>query len=166
MRAFIGIDPGLSGGLALIGEDGALIQAVPMPRLQGSSGPLDMYAIKEWFAWTKRSYSVSAAIERVSVRPKEGIRSALTTGTNWGFIKGMLIAISARHEEPTPQQWKKELGLPKRPGSERKLAKQDAVVLANRLFPGIDLTPGRKRVPHDGMADAVLIAEYARRKLS
>ena len=33
------------------------------------------------------------------------------------------------------------------------------------MFPEMDLMPGKKRVPHDGLADAVLVAEYARRKL-
>ena len=78
----------------------------------------------------------------------------------------MLVAIGARYVEPTPHAWKKALGLPKRSGKERKQGKEDAVVLATQLFPGINLTPGKKRVPHDGMADAVLIAEYARRTLA
>ena len=165
MRVFVGIDPGLSGGLAAIDGVGRIVDVMPMPRLNGSSGPLDMHAIKSWFSTLKKRGDVVAALERVSARPGEGVKSTLTAGVNWGFLKGMLIAISARHSEPTPQQWKKELGLPKRTGKERKQAKQDAIALATQLFPGIDLTPGRRRVPHDGMADAVLVAEYARRRL-
>ena len=165
MTIYIGIDPGLSGGLAAITNGGDIVTVIPMPRVDGSAGPLDTEAIKAWFAEAKKGRTVCAAIERASVRPKEGIRSALTTGMNWGFLKGMLVAVGARHQEPTPQQWKKSLGLPKRPGAERKKAKQDAVVLATQLFPGINLKPGKTRVPHDGMADAVLIAEYARRTL-
>ena len=166
MRVFVGIDPGLTGGLAALTEEGEIVDVIPMPRLGGSTGPLAFNDIKLWFAGIKNGHTVYAAIERVSVRPREGVRSVLTIGTNWGFLKGMLVAIGAKHEEPTPQQWKKALGLPKRTGAERKKGKQDAAVLATQLFPGINLTPGRKRVPHDGMADAVLIAEYARRKLS
>ena len=166
MSVFVGVDPGLTGGLALISEAGDVIKATPMPRLNGSTGPLDTNAIKAWFSGAKGAGRVYAALERVSVRPKEGVKSTLTAGINWGFIKGMLVAIGAKHVEPTPQQWKKLLGLPKRPGSERKKAKEDAVAMAMQLFPGVCLTPGRKRVPHDGMADALLVAEYARRLLS
>lgn len=165
-RVFVGIDPGLTGGLAAISEEGQIVDITPMPRLGGSTGPLCFYDIKVWFSGIRNGHTIYAAIERASVRPKEGVRSVLTIGTNWGFLKGMLVAIGAKHEEPTPQQWKKALGLPKRAGAERKKGKEDAAVLATQLFPGINLTPGRRSVPHDGMADAVLIAEYARRTLS
>ena len=165
MRVFIGIDPGMTGGLAAVNEGGSLLSVIPIPRLKGSTGPQDYHAIKEWFASMKKLGRVEAALERVSVRPGEGVKSTLTAGTNWGFLKGMLVAIGASYVEPTPQTWKKTLSLPKRSGKERQKGKEDAAVLATQLFPGIDLTPGRKRIPHDGMADAVLIAEYARRTL-
>ena len=166
MRVYVGCDPGMTGGLAAVDQEGVLISVIPIPRVHGSTGPQDYHAIKEWFASIKKMGKVEAALERISVRPGEGVKSTLTAGTNWGFLKGMLVAIGARYVEPTPQAWKKVLGLPKRSGKERKKGKEDAVVLATQLFPGIDLTPGRKRIPHDGMADSVLIAEYARRKLS
>jgi hypothetical protein len=166
MRVFVGIDPGMTGALAAVGEKGELLSVIPIPRVNGSTGPQDYHAIKEWFSSVKKRGKVEAALERVSVRPGEGVKSTLTAGTNWGFLKGMLVAIGARYVEPTPQTWKKALSLPKRSGADRKKGKEDAAVLATQLFPGIDLTPGRKRIPHDGMADAVLIAEYARRTLS
>lgn len=165
MRVYVGLDPGMTGGLAAVSESGELLSVAAMPRVNGSTGPQDYHAIKEWFVSVKKLGKVEAALEKISVRPGEGVKSTLTAGTNWGFLKGMLVAIGARYIEPTPQSWKKTLGLPKRSGKERKKGKEDAVVLATQLFPGINLTPGRKRVPHDGMADAVLIAEYARRTL-
>jgi len=165
LRVYVGCDPGMTGGLAVVSQEGALLSVIPIPRMHGSTGPQDYQAIKEWFASIKKMGKVEAALERISVRPGEGVKSTLTAGTNWGFLKGMLVAIGARYVEPTPQAWKKVLGLPKRSGKERKKGKEDAVVLATQLFPGINLTPGRKRIPHDGMADSVLIAEYARRTL-
>ena len=165
MRVFVGCDPGMTGGLAAVDAEGNLLSLIAMPRVNGSAGPQDYHTIKAWFAEMKGLGKVEAALEKISVRPGEGVKSTLTAGTNWGFLKGMLVAIGARYVEPTPQAWKKLLSLPKRSGKERKQGKEDAVVLATQLFPGIDLTPGRKRVPHDGMADAVLIAEYARRTL-
>lgn len=165
MRVFVGIDPGMTGGLAAVSEEGGLLSVIPIPRMNGSTGPQDYHAIKDWFASIKKMGKVEAALERISVRPGEGVKSTLTAGKNWGFLKGMLVAIGARYVEPTPQAWKKALSLPKRSGKERKKGKEDAVVLATQLFPGLCLTPGKKRIPHDGMADAVLIAEYARRVL-
>ncbi len=77
-----------------------------------------------------------------------------------------MVALGIRYVVPTPQQWKRSLSLPKRSAKERDQGKVDAVELVRCLFPDMDLTPGKRTTPHDGLADAVLIAEYARRTLS
>jgi hypothetical protein len=43
--------------------------------------------------------------------------------------------------------------------------KDRAVALARQRLPGLDLTPGRRRVPHTGLADAGCLALYGRRGL-
>ena len=73
MRLFVGIDPGMTGGLAAVREDGSLLSAIPIPRVKGSTGPQDYHAIKEWFAAMKRLGKVEASLERVSVSPGEGV---------------------------------------------------------------------------------------------
>jgi len=40
-----------------------------------------------------------------------------------------------------------------------------SIYVASQRVPTLDLTPGSRRKPHDGLADAALIAEYARRTL-
>ena len=168
MMIFVGVDPGLSGALVAISEAGKIEGQLIMPRLSGSKGPLDTRTILSWLLEMKSltgSGSFFGAIERVSTRPGQGATSTLTTGVNWGRLDALFIAIGVRYETPTPQQWKRTLGLPKRSGKERAQGKIDAVEMVSRLFPEMDLMPGRRRVPHDGLADAVLVAEYARRKL-
>lgn len=41
--------------------------------------------------------------------------------------------------------------------------KEAAIAVCGRLYPDFSLVPARCRVPHDGWADALCMAEYARR---
>lgn len=169
MSAFVGVDPGLSGAFVAIDRSGEVMGQLIMPRVGGSKGPLDTNVILSWLIEVNRwseGRGFFGAIERVSTRPGQSAVSTLTSGVNWGRIDALFVALGVRYETPTPQQWKRVLGLPKRSGKERAQGKVDAVEMVKRLFPGIDLTPGRRTTPHDGLADAALIAEYARRKLS
>lgn len=43
--------------------------------------------------------------------------------------------------------------------------KAASILVAKRLFPGVDLRPGQCRKDQDGLADALLLAEYGRRQL-
>ena len=79
-------------------------------------------------------------------------------GMNFGWIQGVLDALNIPYELVSPQKWKKEFGLTS--------DKSESIRTAQRLFPGVSLKTGEKsRVESDGMAEALLIAEYARRKL-
>lgn len=165
MSVFIGIDPGLSGALVAINGEGGVVDQLIMPRTNGSKGPLDTGCILSWLVDVRQGGSMYAALERVSTRPGQGATSTLTCGVNWGRLDALLVALGVKYVVPTPQQWKRALSLPKRSGKERAQGKVDAVQLVRSLFPDMDLSPGKRRVPHDGLADAVLIAEYARRSL-
>jgi hypothetical protein len=151
--------------MVAVDSDGEIVGQLIMPRVNGSKGPLDVKCILAWLIEVKGGSRVSASLERVSTRPGQSATSTLTCGVNWGRLDALLTALGLRYDTPTPQQWKRKLGLPKRPAKERQQAKLDAVELAGNLFPSLELTPGRKTTPHDGLADAALIAEYARRTL-
>ena len=90
--------------------------------------------------------------------PGQGVTSMFNFGANFGYIKGVLEALSIPYQEVSPQRWKKEFSL----NSE----KEKSIDKCRQLFPNVSLlaTP-RCRVAHDGMAEALLMAEYARRKL-
>ena len=68
-----------------------------------------------------------------------------------------LAALEIPCQLVTPRTWKGEFGLN---GS-----KDRSIEVCKRLFPGVYLLPSSKcRKESDGMAEAILIAEYARRK--
>ena len=78
-------------------------------------------------------------------------------GVNFGWLKGVLDAFEISYQEIPPQTWKKEYGL----NSKKELS----IEVCQRLFPEANLVPHNGRKAHDGIAEAILMAEYARRKL-
>lgn len=142
---YIGIDPGKDGALAVISESGG-VQAVPFD--------------PETYRSALRAVSSPAIVclERVSAMPGQGVTSMFSFGQNFGYIQGLLEAFEIPYELVRPQKWKKEFGIS---------GKNQSVEVCKRLFPGVSLRrTERCKKDHDGMAEALLMAEYARRHLS
>jgi crossover junction endodeoxyribonuclease RuvC len=53
----------------------------------------------------------------------------------------------------SPRKWKNEV-------LDSGHDKAGAISIVERIYPNVNLTPKGKRVPHDGMADAMCIAHY------
>jgi crossover junction endodeoxyribonuclease RuvC len=145
----LGIDPGMRGGIAYITDHHA--EAVPMPTV---GKQIDGRAIAEIL---KTRGVELVVIEKVGAMPGQGLVSTFTFGYGTGLIVGVLEALSLPYRMVTPQAWK---GLVLA-GTARD--KEAAIQFVRRAYPQIDLTPGRIRTPHDGMADAVCLAEWGRR---
>ncbi len=97
-------------------------------------------------------------LERVGAMPGQGVTSMFNFGENFGFIQGVLEANGIPYELVTPQKWKREFGVT---GD-----KNSAVSVCQRLFPDVSLLKTeRSKKPDDGMAEALLMAEYARRRM-
>lgn len=141
---YIGIDPGKSGALAVI--DRATTILVPFSEADYIN------SLKLLPAQLTR-----ACLEHVSAMPKQGVTSMFNFGMNFGYIKGLLEAFGIPYELVRPQKWKKEFGISD---------KNSSVECCKRLFPGVSLhRTERCRKDDDGMAEALLMAEYARRRL-
>lgn len=97
-------------------------------------------------------------LEHVGARPGQGVTSMFSFGENFGFIQGLLTAYSIPFELVRPQKWKKEFSIT--------ADKNSSIDVCNRLFPDVSLlaTPKCKK-PSDGIAEALLMAEYAKRRL-
>jgi hypothetical protein len=98
--------------------------------------------------------------------------SAAKATFNFGYVVGVLEALLVSHNIPytkvKPKEWQKEMwqGIPlqKKPNG-RTDTKAMSLLAAKRLFPNEDLTATERSVkPHDGKVDALLLAEYCRRK--
>lgn len=143
---FIGIDPGKGGALAVITEENALVFPFDRKSYVNILGAM-------------RGKQAKCCLERVGAMPGQGVTSMFSFGENFGFIQGVLEANGIPYELVTPQKWKREFGVT---GD-----KNSAVSVCQRLFPEVSLlrTP-KSRKADDGMAEALLMAEYARRKMA
>lgn len=142
-RVYIGCDPGKSGALAFISGDCVRIY------------PFDEDAYRDELALTKEIDCV-CCLERVSAMPKQGVTSMFNFGQNYGFIQGLLYANKVPFQLVTPKIWKRDFGLTDE--------KNKSIEVCKRLFPGVSLLrTERCRKDDDGMAEALLMAEYARR---
>lgn len=147
---YIGIDPGKSGALAVLNEDGSSI-IYPFS-VDGYREILADYSTENFKCRAK------CCLEHVSAMPGNGSVSMFNFGENFGFIQGLLTAYEIPYELVRPQKWKKEFSVT--------ADKNQAIDVCKRLFPNAILKrTDRCKVDDSNFAEALLMAEYARRKL-
>lgn len=161
MRSIIiGVDPGLDGGVARIRAGAGGVSVAPMPTI--GTGKRQEYM--PGLVTQLRQYGdepVYVFIEKAQPYPKQGVTSVFTYGRHYGIWIGICAALEIPLEEVRPRAWQKVM-LGSRTGD----TKARSVERAMRLFPRVSLMrTDRCRKPHDGMADALLIAEFGRRSL-
>lgn len=141
---YIGIDPGKEGGLALL--QGEEIQAFRYDR--------DTYRC---ILSDLRGESAICCLEQVGAMPGQGVTSMFHFGEGFGWIQGTLEAYGIPYELVRPQKWKKEFSVT--------ADKNTSIQVCKRLFPSLNLIPPKCRKEHDGLAEACLLALYAKRRL-
>lgn len=156
----VGIDLGLQGGVAGISTRDGVVVCVPMPIKVSSRGKnvVDAFALWDLLTdWRDVELIDLAIIERVSAMPKQGVTSMFNFGRSVGKVQAVLEVLGIPTEEPTPQKWKSVVLA----GTDK--SKAAAVGYVRQRFPGCNLVPKGCRKPHEGMADAICLAEYGRR---
>ena len=137
---FFGIDPGKSGSISAIWDDGQAYSV--SQKLKDTEA--DIAAFFRGFDLT----CTRAMIERVSSSPQMGVVSAFTFGRSYGFLRGLLAGFEIPYSEVSPQKWQAAMGC--RSKGDKNITK----ALAQQLWPAIKITHAN--------ADSLLIAEYAR----
>ena len=140
MKLYIGIDPGLSGGIAFIPTTGQA-WAHKMPETDRDLIDLLRDSIN--------MFDARATLEFVSSSPQMGVKSAFTFGEGYGRLQMALTALGVPYERVRPQAWQKAMGCLTR--GDKNVSKRRA----QELFPALKVT--------HAIADALLIAEFARR---
>jgi Holliday junction resolvasome RuvABC endonuclease subunit len=147
MKCYGGIDPGMSGGLALIDNNGDVLSLVKMPETE-----LDVYQLLQaWKGQLVVAQSINVLLEQVHAMPKQGVSSTFKFGMGYGALRMGLVAAGLSFETVTSRKWQGALGC--LTGGNKNVSKGRA----QQLFPEV------KKVTH-ALADALLIAEYARRR--
>lgn len=138
---YLGIDPGINGGVALLRPDGQVILAQRMPF--PLTGELQMFQRLVGYGVT------FAVLELVRTSPQMGVKSAGTFMRGVGRLEAFLTASGIRYAEVAPAKWQKAMHC--RTGGNKNVT----LAAAKKLFPTLAI--------NHTIADALLIAEYARR---
>ena len=148
----IGVDIGLSGAMALLTDEGELLDVADMPVLRDGpakratiNAPLLAAALSRWHA-------SRAFVEFVGARPGEGAVGAFAFGRSRGVVEGVAATLSLPVAFIAPASWKRATGIP--PGKEG--AKDAARAEAIRRWPGKAALFAR--IKDHGRAEAALIA--------
>jgi len=154
MKRFIGIDPGLDGGIAVISDDSLHLYKTPV--IGGRD--YDLQEMKNILRENKDAFIV---IENQISMPGQGLTSTLQTGKGFGIWLGLIAALEIPHQVIGARQWQVKMFT----GTNGKLdTKEKSLVVAKRLFPSADFRKSeRSRVANDGLTDAACIAEYGKR---
>lgn len=137
---YIGIDPGVTGGIAVIEKIGIVLNVLTMP-----STPRDLLdALQPYYGVPSM-----AIVERVHSMPGQGHSGAFTFGRGVGRIETALAATRIPCVEVTPRTWQAAMSC--LTGGNKNVSKHRA----QQLFPNTPIT--------HAIADALLLAEYGRR---
>lgn len=140
---FIGIDPGVSGGVAMLDSDGRVQAALRMPSTERDVLELLMPGL------IASALPTRALLERVYSSPQMGVVSAFTFGKGYGGLKMALAASRIPYDEIAPAKWQLVMGC--RSKGDKNTTKRRA----QQLFPNVKVT--------HAIADALLLAECCRR---
>lgn len=138
MKVYIGIDPGKKGSVAVLCDE--FVEFIEMENFLASP-----YLIEY--------VEVFVAIEKAQAFPKQGTVSMFNYGKIYGQILGILKTLKIPFQEISPAVWKKEFSLIRKD-------KRESIQTAAKLFP---LQEKAIKNNHH-RAEALLLAEYARRK--
>lgn len=180
-KIFIGIDPGSAGAMCVMwpqADTNPFDPFIPGHITLLSFETENPYKIADTLRRAKERGRPIVAVEDVHSRHNQGVKSTFTFGYNVGTIHGILIALSIPYVTVRPQEWQSEVwvrqdkvmlpGATKEDGRKspsKADPKKTSINAARRLFPDVSLMRTQKcTVPSDGLADALLICEYARRK--
>ena len=172
---FIGIDPGLNGGIATITPEG-IVTVIPIPTvtIQVNGKNRTRYNHTELANIFRKlgKQDCFAILEEQQPRPiyfkdkhgkekMQGATSLYTTGCGFCMLKQALVDFEISHEITPPKDWQKTFGISGGKGN----TKTQSIEICKRLFPNLSLLPTPKsRKDSDGLADAALIAEFAKRR--
>ena len=141
----LGIDPGVTGAIGCLSTSASAPLVWDMP-----SNPRDLY---EGLVGFHPASTLCAFVEQAQAMPKQGVSSTFKTGYGYGVIIGVLASLGIPYETVIPSVWKRAMGLQ---GKDKDASR----ALARCYWPEAPLS----RVKDHGRAEALLIAEYGRRK--
>ena len=152
----IGIDPGLSGGIAIL-DDLKIYDIFDMPIMsEGKKNKNQLNSAQLVNILNKhvlKKENTFVIVEQVSAMPGQGVTSMFNFGHTFGSIKGICAALGLPIFYVRPAKWKKHFELI----NSSKDASRTKVI---EMYPSISSRLTKKKDVNK--ADAILIARYFR----
>lgn len=145
----LGIDPGKRGGMAVSDSISAETMAMPV-----AGRSLDIEMIVKWLKEYGSSIS-RAYLERAWGIPYRDSVQTFNQGRYYGDIEAVVMTLGIPLIEITPKEWKRVVL------AGTKKDKRAAIDYVVKKYPGTELRgSSQSRVPHEGIIEAICIAEY------
>jgi len=164
MTSYLGCDPGLDGGFAVVSGDRIEYKMVtPTLSFTTKKGKtkreLDRDGILS-FLQTLPNHTRVVIEEQEAFRSQD-IKATCTTCKNYGMV---LMGLSVAHmfvTEVPPATWQEHFGIVSVKKSRGVSTKEQALQIARAIYPSADFRKSeRSQIAHDGIVDATLIATY------
>ena len=150
----IGIDPGLSGAIAVL-ENNKVLNIFDIPVMSEGkknkrqlNSALLVNLIKENI---HKEEEVAVVVEQVNAMPGQGVTSMFNFGQSFGILKGICSAMHLPVYYVRPAKWKKYFNLI---NSEKDASRTRAI----EIFPYFSSQLSKKK--DNNKADAILIASF------
>lgn len=169
MQFHIGVDPGVTGAVAVLETATRKVDLYDTPIVCVKSGKkmknvMDLHNVVSLMQMLTGGRDVLVTIEKVNAMPGKvagggrrtiGATSAFNFGVGYGMWLGVLASLRLPYQQVIPATWKRALMLT---GSDGKDADR---IRAIQLYP--QAAPQLNLKKHHGRADALLLADWARR---
>lgn len=160
----VGMDNGLSGGIAILSQHtGGIIATTAMfCKERNGKNEVDVHAIYEWLRQKLNGRLNTATYYVEEPCGSKSLNAALSMASSFHVIRGMLETKGLNWQGVPARTWQKALM-----GKTKVAAKKTTEeALARKLWPDeqwVTIRPKGKKIS-DGVIDAALIAEFGRRK--
>jgi len=159
----IGIDPGLSGAIAVLDTDGNIqsIYDTPTYTIKKGKRNKNVYDLQELCKILKQQGDAHIVIEKVQpLSLGHSSQASFGLGYSLGMWETLCVALQYSYELVPAKTWQKHFGISGKQGN----TKTQSYNIASKLFPKASLT-GPRGGKKDGRCDALLMAEWGRRRL-
>ena len=150
----IGIDPGLSGAIAVL-ENNKVLNIFDMPAMsEGKKNKRQLNSaqlVKLIKDNISKNEDISVIVEQVNAMPGQGVTSMFNFGQTFGAIKGVCAALGLPIYFVRPSKWKKHFEL-------INSSKDSSRTKAIEMYPSLSDNLAKKKDVNK--SDAILIARY------
>lgn len=158
MKYYLGVDPGKDGAFVVVNQEGEIVEMIHTPKI---GKDYDKQAIREILM--KYNFH-RIAIENPQMIPSVSKSAVASLNHCIGLLEGLSIGLGIPYIVVRPKEWQKECC---KHVNKQADTKATSALAAVNLWPHVNFrltAKGNNSVNiHDGLTDAALIGEYARR---